>query len=377
MVHLNWTVGNYGLGTTYSGAWYDRIVLSTNDRYGDSDDVELGRVRYVGTLEENNEYTAAADVQLPKGLSGDYHLFVHTDADNRLFEYLLENNNVREAPSPISVTLTPYADLRADSVSAPAEARTADPVTITWSASNQGGGTTGDGTPGGTVASWTDRIVFSRNTIFGDADDRLVAEVPHTGALTSGEPYSGSWTGELPGNLSGEYQVFVQVDSTNAVYEYDDAQPNVVRGVDPILVHQWIVEPGTLTEDTVWDGLIKVLGTVTVPAGKTLTIMPGSIVKFASGTLEVYGRLDALGQVGNPIILTSLKDDTAGGDTNDDGANDPRRGGLGGDLVLQPGSSQYPERIRDSLRPRRHLHRILVHRPSREDSSLPRYPPVQ
>ena len=66
------------------------------------------------------------------------------------------------------------------------------------------------------------------------------------------------------------------------------------RSDQTIMVRQWIIQPGTINEDTTWSGLLKVLGPVTVASGVTLTIEPGSIVKFAdsTGRLNVQGSLD-------------------------------------------------------------------------------------
>ncbi len=59
---------------------------------------------------------------------------------------------------------------------------------------------------------------------------------------------------------------------------------------------------------------------VTVASGVTLTLQPGTIIKFASGcSLNVNGTLDARGTLAAPIVFTSLKDDENGGDTNGDG----------------------------------------------------------
>ena len=82
---------------------------------------------------------------------------------------------------------------------------------------------------------------------------------------------------------------------------------------------------GTIASDTTWDltGSPYVLtGDVTVAAGVTLALTPGVVVKANSKSREliVLGMLEAEGTPADPIILTSYKDDTAGGDTNGDGS---------------------------------------------------------
>ena len=59
---------------------------------------------------------------------------------------------------------------------------------------------------------------------------------------------------------------------------------------------------------------------VTVASGATLTLQPGTILKFATGCqFTVNGTLDAKGSRAAPIVFTSLKDDEHGGDGNGDG----------------------------------------------------------
>jgi len=306
-IPVTWTVGNFGTGSTYIDRWYDRVVLSTDDRYGDPNDIELAVVRHDGVLDYGEQDTTVTNVQLPVGLSGDYWILVESDEDNRVFEYIFESNNIRKSASQVSIDLTPYADLAASNVSAPAEVLARDPITITWVVTNEGAGTTGDGRPEpeGTVDQWTDRIVFSRNPVYGDQDDQLVAEVLHDGSLAPGASYMGSWTGEVPGYFSGEYYVFVATDFGNDVYEHDDVHPNVARGNQPIMVRQWIIEPGTITEDTVWNGLLKVLGRVTVASGVTLTIEHTEVLerRKAGGQWEL-GHLRQAGRAGHFHVLS-------------------------------------------------------------------------
>jgi len=61
---------------------------------------------------------------------------------------------------------------------------------------------------------------------------------------------------------------------------------------------------------------------ISVAAGETLTIQPGAIVKFGATahTFFVGGVLDVNGTPGSKVIFTSIHDDTAGGDTNGNGA---------------------------------------------------------
>lgn len=71
----------------------------------------------------------------------------------------------------------------------------------------------------------------------------------------------------------------------------------------------------TVEADVFW-----VRGSLSVTAGNTLTLRQGIVVKFdASATFAVNGSLQSQGASGANVILTSIKDDNAGGDTNGDG----------------------------------------------------------
>jgi RHS repeat-associated protein len=90
---------------------------------------------------------------------------------------------------------------------------------------------------------------------------------------------------------------------------------------------------GTITSNATWTlagSPYVVQGIVTVANGAKLTIAPGTVVKFASGAsliVDAGGTFVADGTSANPVIFTSLKDDSAAGDTNRDGTSSAPQAG--------------------------------------------------
>ena len=117
------------------------------------------------------------------------------------------------------------------------------------------------------------------------------------------------------------------------------------------------VTGGQMSQNAVWgrgDALFIVDADVYVASSATLTIQPGTVVKFSNcyrgacntaddptdyADLIVEGALNAEGTEENPITITSILDDTAGGDTNGDGSASVPSSGSWGEILIRNGAS--------------------------------------
>jgi len=208
-VSLDWLVKNTGIGPA-QGGWTESVYLSNDERL-DEKDILLKEFTRAGSLDPNSNYPIGKDITIPISARGSQYLIVATDTGNILAEVNGENNNTTAVP--IEIRLTDFADLAVSEVTAPS-LTIGDPgrATITWKVSNVGQGITN-------VDSWVDQVVASQDEVIGNHDDIILASFTQSGALNSEASYSSREEIILPPALSGRYQLFVQTDSEEAVFE--------------------------------------------------------------------------------------------------------------------------------------------------------------
>ncbi|MAE63746.1 MAG: hypothetical protein CMJ18_05695, partial [Phycisphaeraceae bacterium] len=96
------------------------------------------------------------------------------------------------------------------------------------------------------------------------------------------------------------------------------------------------------TFDTGGDLPLHLTDDLAVSAGAVLSLVPGTVIKVATGQrIGVSGTLIAQGTAGAPIIVTAESDDTAGGDSNDDGDATVPVPGSWESLDFEPGSAGH------------------------------------
>ena len=145
-VTVGWTVTNLGSGAGRSLAWTDRVVYSTNDTLGDSDDIVLGNLVHAGPLASGESYQGSVTYRLAPGLSRHGKVFVQTDVLDQVWEHGGEANNTAQAAQPLDVMPIAYADLQIASVStsasAASQATSGQRLTLSWTVLNAGIGAT-------------------------------------------------------------------------------------------------------------------------------------------------------------------------------------------------------------------------------------------
>jgi hypothetical protein len=227
---LRWDDSNTG-NRPVTASWRDRIEI-VNTRTGEtlltSDLLHDSTAGGDGPLAAGAGHARAFTFRLPDGVRGFGTLRITVTSDRNVAGSgtVLEANAGSDAESNNSASLTvdsalrTYADLRVVDFVAPPTARGGDPVTLSWSVSNDG--------PVAATGTWIDRVVLSQDTILGNADDRIVAEVTRTLGLAAGATYDVSTPVTLPLQLEGGFNLFLRTDAGNAVVEPDTRTNNTV-----------------------------------------------------------------------------------------------------------------------------------------------------
>ena len=234
---FSYRVINEGSTPTPNSSWYDKLYLSTDSTL-DSGDISLADVIHYGRLDPagtaqslsfsqavsayesgaaSGYYINTVTVRLAEGMSGTYHLIAATDTRNEVFE-LDRTNNIYVSSDTVTIENRPV-DLVVTDVSAPTAAQAGNSLRVFWTVMNQGIGYS-------SADQWVDRVVVSSDAILGNGDDVTLGYFTHTGILNVGQTYSNSVLVSLPAFLSGQYQLFVETDSWNQVYEYGHEDNN-------------------------------------------------------------------------------------------------------------------------------------------------------
>ncbi len=207
---LSFRVTNLGNLATAAVTWLDRVVLSTDTVYGNSDDLEVGVFSHTGPLGASAVYdVAAAQISIPDGIAGSYYVIVKTDHTNTVNEFVLEGDNETASESPIAITRADYPDLVVENL-AISDPDGSGQRTATWTLANRGLGVA--------TADFSERFVV-RNT--STSTTVVSTLLPVATELAAGATVARQAT--FTATVAGQYLVEVTADALSQRFEYNEA----------------------------------------------------------------------------------------------------------------------------------------------------------
>ncbi len=272
-LEVTWTVRNDG-DSTGSRSWFDSVYLSRDQIFDPNSDIFLGSSSR-SNLAEGNNYTATANLDIPRGLAGPFYVFVATDSNQRINEPEGEFNNSHYDPNATQIILLPPGDLVAGTITVPVSGTPGEDATLTYTVENQGTETA--------LGRWTDSLFISADEQW-DVSDPLFAQVSVAGPVNQGDSYSRTVTAPLPGVVPGDYHVIVRSDIRNNIPE-EDEENNLLASVEQFNMEVVALTLGVPhTDDLAQEQWIYYQ--VDVPAEETLVVTFHSV--SADGFNELY-----------------------------------------------------------------------------------------
>lgn len=217
---IAWDVRNFGMTAMLASeaTWYDRVWLSADTTLS-SNDYSIGEFMHTGLLQPGDGYAQSLDITLPPASSipaGDYYVIVETDSRQEVKEGPFEFNNVTSETSKTQVVHLPPPDLVVESIVAPPATLYAGQTLSTgFRVKNAGAGSTE-----ASNTQWSDRVYLSTDKTF-DSNDRLIANVPHSGGLAVSAAYDVATNIVVPNDLVGVYHVIVVTNALAQVFGDD------------------------------------------------------------------------------------------------------------------------------------------------------------
>ncbi|NND71885.1 MAG: T9SS type A sorting domain-containing protein [Rhodothermales bacterium] len=229
-IDVTWTVSNNGSGVTSTEHWYDTILISSDDSldFNFTNDDTVIRINetavdssaHDGELQPGADYQMTKRVKLPADVVDDAFLFVYADINGagkqptigNVYEFNQELDNWKSIP--LDITLTPPPDLVVTGVNPPPSGVSGDGVTVSWTVTNEG--------PGSTVSeTWADLLYLSPTAEFDSSTSILLGSFRQLGAIVNDSTYTQTVTAQIPDGVSGDLYYIIATDWRDDVFEHE------------------------------------------------------------------------------------------------------------------------------------------------------------
>ncbi|MEO0776873.1 MAG: CARDB domain-containing protein, partial [Bacteroidota bacterium] len=293
-IDVTWTVTNQGLGDIVSGTHRDYIFVSQESSYDPATAILLASEPESSALVAGASYTDTRSVTLPASVFGDYFIHVYTDFQNRVYEYVFEDNN-DETSDTLNVILTPPPDLQVSNISVPDSMDNRETITVQWVNVNLGA------TPA--TETFSDRIYISTHDSFDPDSVQLLRTISTSVDLNPGQFLNRSTTVNVPNERCDTQYFYVFTDYNNRVFEHTSEDNNISRSGAVIARTADVVVSQISLADT-------------VQSGETITLQ-WTVTNQGLGDVVNFNRTDGIflstDPVPNPATDVSLGNLSYGG----------------------------------------------------------------
>ncbi len=281
--------------------WTDRIYLSRDEYLDIRSDHYVGSVTREGVLDAGESYAVTGTWNVPRGLLGDYYVFILTDVPSardplgKVYETTGEANNASPSAVPMIIELPPPGDLQVDDVTVPTAATVGDEIEIEWTVSNHHAEESVTGI-------WDDAVYLSADAVW-DLGDVLVGRTRQGSfggedeldfflkTLAPGESYTAQLTATLPPTLPGDYRLILRTDVFDDIHEGANNANNKFTSAASMGVDVNPMYLNTPVDDHISTGA-SVLHRIDVTAGETLEVELDAVDDHAAN--ELYVRYEGL-----------------------------------------------------------------------------------
>lgn len=284
----SYKVNNIGAGNPNVSKWQDKVYLSQDaDTIGENAMLLKTHNHYRG-LASGANYAVSESLALPSTVSpGTYYLYVLADANNDVFEYLSDNNNMARSAQ---ITIT-APDLQVTQLSAPEQITSGYPLNLSYTLTNQGNGAIVN-------KGVADKIFVSVSGTMSDAI--MIDSVSQNVYLSAGQSMTVMRNEVVPAGLSdGSYHLLIVTDFHDDINESDE--DNNIYSYHPMAVlHQPLpdLQPVVLNMSS------------TIQAGETVNIDFDIVNNGDMALLNSNCAIDVYAVMGEEEILCPMQSQT-------------------------------------------------------------------
>ncbi len=238
-VPLSFVVQNEGQAPTSVPVWQDWVILSQDATLGQTYQGQLNATGPGGDQTLNNQpivlgftnpsylgvgdsYQQNVSVPLPINAQGTWYVYVVPDGTGAHHPFAMPEMSRTDKlaiSAAFTITLSPPPELAVTAVQAPAENFSGQPMTASWTVTNNGTGPTATG-------AWTDALYMSTKSTL-DASATLLGTFAHQGVLAVNGSYTDNETVTLPVGVSGSFYFLVKTDLNGQVFQNGDTGDNI------------------------------------------------------------------------------------------------------------------------------------------------------